>query len=750
MRRLVLILLVAMVGARGDVLRLKNGNTIEGKIVSETDKEIRIRTGTTEVTMPRAQVVEIERGEAPTEVYKRRAAEVKENDSEGHFALAQYCIEHRLFTEAIAQLRRVLEIQSGHKEARAKLLPLVDQRAAPLLAHARKLQEQGQYEEAEPPLVSIVDDYPDSSCVAAAQHLLAVGFAARKQYDVALTRWQRALALDPDLLDAYEGAAGAAAETGKWADALRFTERAAEVVKEPARAGRLRERAASLRQLVELQKGGEGKPADPVRLAAEGRVLLQLGQRERAFGLFLKAYDAGGRDPDLVKLLAEYCEQRGRVRQALELYKLLVAANPSNDELVRRRARIEKLLLVSDAFATREKARRERLLFDIAKSGASFAEVQAALRECTERPPVEKTGLAEGSFLVDEALTHATYTAYVPKAYDPRRPWPLILALHRDNDTGKEHFYNWEAAAATENYILVLPTAPGKPTGWKFHHIPLVLSALRHATKTYNIDTNRVVLAGAGSGGLLAWATAVRYPDLFAALVITNAPLDEVSHLYLAACANLPVYLLTGEQGSPEVVGSMRQAYATLEKWGYSVQREEVPGASRNPALPELNKKILPWLEDHARDPYASRVRLVSFQFADAKAFWVRIEKFASTVFDPDRKLSLKAPFGQEFSPEQLRMMYLGEMGKGMGQVAAAVAPGNRINIATKHVDELTVFLDDKMMDLEKPVRIYTNGELAFSGKVERSLEHLFESARYHRDPRMCYAASVRLKVREK
>jgi hypothetical protein len=78
------------------------------------------------------------------------------------------------------------------------------------------------------------------------------------------------------------------------------------------------------------------------------------------------------------------------------------------------------------------------------------------------------------------------------------------------------------------------------------------------------------------------------------------------------------------------------------------------------------------------------------------------------------------------------------------------VAPGNRINIVTKHVDELTVFLDDKMMDLEKPVRIYTNGELAFSGKVERSLEHLFESARYHRDPRMCYAASVRVKVREK
>ena len=51
-------------------------------------------------------------------------------------------------------------------------------------------------------------------------------------------------------------------------------------------------------------------------------------------------------------------------------------------------------------------------------------------------------------------------------------------------------------------------------------------------------------------------------------------------------------------------------------------------------------------------------------------------------------------------------------------------------------------------VDLEKPVRITINGKLAFRGKVERSLETLFESARYHRDPRMCYAAAVSLTVR--
>ncbi len=54
------------------------------------------------------------------------------------------------------------------------------------------------------------------------------------------------------------------------------------------------------------------------------------------------------------------------------------------------------------------------------------------------------------------------------------------------------------------------------------------------------------------------------------------------------------------------------------------------------------------------------------------------------------------------------------------------------------------------MVDLDKPVRIVANGDVVFNDKVERSLEQLFDSARSHRDPRLCYAASVRIKVRDK
>jgi len=749
MRRWLLILLLAAASARADTVRLKNGNVLEGTVIEENAAEVKVRTATTELTVPRAQVAEIEKGEAPLDAYKRRAAALGDNDAGGHYALALFCLDGKLLTQAMAELRRVLELNKDHAEARAKLTPLLEQRAAPLLARARKLQEQGDYDEAEQPLITILEQYPDWPQAALAQHYLAVGFAAQKQYDMALTRWRRALALDPKLVEAAEGAAHASAEMGKWDDALAFTDRAIEGAKDPAAADRLRKRAEALRELVKLQKDADPKKPDPARFAAEGRVLLQLGQRERGLNRLQDAYDAGARDPNLVKTLAEYNEQHGRILMALELYKDLAAANPRDDDLARRRTQIEKLLLIPTAFETHEKARRDRILFDVAKSGATFDYIEAALRESADREP-QKTGLVEGSFLVDEVLTTSTYAAYVPKAYDPRRPWPLILAFHRDGESGKEHFYNWETAAATDRYILMLPNSPRKAGDWKFAHLTLALSALHHAVKTYNIDTNRVYIAGTGSGGLLAWSTALRHPDLFAALVVRNAVLDEVSRMYLRAAASLPTYLACSVQGSPEVVGSMREAATAMERWSYDVLREEVPGYTRNPSLPELNRKILGWLDDKRRDPYASRARLVSFEFSNADAYWLRVEKFASTIFDPDRKINIKAPFGQQYTAEQLRLIYLGEMGKAMGQVAGAIAPGNRIRIITRHIDELTVFLDDKMVDLDKPVRIYVNGELAFSGKVERSLEQLFDSARYKRDPRLCYSAAVKVKCREK
>jgi len=744
-RAFLFVALLAALAASADTIHLKNGRQLVGKIIEEGPRELRIRAGTSEVTIPRSQIVRIERGKAPIEVYQERAAALPDDDAEGHFKLALYCLEHKLTTAAIAELRRVLEINPDHEQARATLRPLIAQRSGPLLQRARELQARGDYEEAEKLLIAILEKYYDGPHAAAAQHLMAVGLAARGEFDLALVRWRRALALDPDYSPACLGAAEAACRLRRWETALEFTRRAAAKAKDPAEARRLQTRTAALETLARLAKA-DPKTLTPDQLANRATALFDLGITEGAYQALQAAYDAGSRDPKLLLQLARHYEAAGRVAEALALYDQLPPQMLSEPEVTKRRAVLDKLSLIDKAFETRDPKERQRLLFEVARSGAGFAQIEAALRNCAQRPR-EKTGLVKGSFLADETLERVTYTAYVPKTYDPRRAWPLIIALHRKGESGEEHFYNWETIASRDEWLCLFPDSPHKNRAWRFNDIPVVLSALYHAFKTYNVDTDAVVLGGTGSGGLLAWATAVRHPGRFAALVVRNAPLDEVSRLYLSSLITLPVYLLVSEKAPPEIIGSARQTYGILRKWNYSVWLEEVPGTVRNPALPELNKKVAEWLRDKRRDPHARLVRLASFDFSNAASRWVRIEEFADTVFDPDASFTVKGPFGKELDPQVARAMYLDRMGQSLARVAASLSRGNRVNIIAKHVEKLTVFLDDRMVDLDKPVSIYVNGELVFRGKVQRSLEALVESARMNRDPRLCYSASVTLRV---
>ena len=741
----VLALLLSLSLAHGDVVRLRGGRTLVGKIIKQDAESVTIRTGASVMTVPRAKIESIEKGEAPSEAYTRRAAKLADDDVKGHLELAQYCAQHRLNPQAVAELRHVLSLDPAQATARRLLQEQIDPKAASLVARAKRLQAQGKPEAAEAPLTQLLETYPESAHAAAAHHHLAVGYAARGQHDQALVRWRRALNLRPDYAEACEGAASACIAADDWPEALNFTRQAAGIHKEGPDAERLRKRAKAIDELVKLREA-QPKAADRAdRLVREGNLLMGLGLPERGLLRLEDAYDAGARDPKLLAFLADRYEKQGRVPQALELCDILARADPTDNALLKRRARLDRLLLIPKALETRDRAARQRLMFDIARSEAGFAYIEAALRNSALREP-QPAGLVEGTFMVDEVLARAKYACYVPNGYDPRRPWPLILAFHRDSDTGKEHFYNWENVAQTEKVLICCPTAPQEGK-WKFDDLHLPLSALRHLRAIYNIDTDRVSVAGTGGGGLLAWAVAIRHPDRFAALVVRNTRIDEVSRLYLPAANNLAIYQLVSERAPPEMIGTLREADSALARWKYPARREEVPG-HRHPAMPELNPKVGQWLTDKRRNPYPHTVRLISFQHENAESYWVRIDRFAPTVFDPDRKVRSTGPMGIQLTEDQILAMYLGRMERELGSVAATIHPGNRIRVDTRHVLDLTLFLDDALVDLDRPVVISLNGEIAFRGTLARSLDTLFDTARRHRDPRLCYSASVSLKVK--
>jgi hypothetical protein len=73
---------------------------------------------------------------------------------------------------------------------------------------------------------------------------------------------------------------------------------------------------------------------------------------------------------------------------------------------------------------------------------------------------------------------------------------------------------------------------------------------------------------------------------------------------------------------------------------------------------------------------------------------------------------------------------------------------GNAIEIATEEVLSLRVYLDDAMVDLDKPVTITVNGRKLHDGVVKRSMDVLIEEAHKRHDLGMTFTAIVDLKVK--
>lgn len=102
---------------RADVLHLKNGGRLEGR-VKRTPDGLELRRGSVRMTVDPARVARWERTPLPAEEYKTRRALTATDDPMGQFVLALWCQQNGLAEEAEHHLEAVLALAPDHAEAR--------------------------------------------------------------------------------------------------------------------------------------------------------------------------------------------------------------------------------------------------------------------------------------------------------------------------------------------------------------------------------------------------------------------------------------------------------------------------------------------------------------------------------------------------------------------------------------------------------------------------------------------------------
>ncbi|KNZ78739.1 putative acetylxylan esterase A [Termitomyces sp. J132] len=107
---------------------------------------------------------------------------------------------------------------------------------------------------------------------------------------------------------------------------------------------------------------------------------------------------------------------------------------------------------------------------------------------------------------------------------------PLIVAMHYCGGTAQAYFTGTQYAnlADQHGFLVIYPDAPDSGNCWDVHSNATlthnaggdslgIVSAVRYAISTYNVDPNRVFATGTSSGAMMTNVLAGAYPDVFKA-----------------------------------------------------------------------------------------------------------------------------------------------------------------------------------------------------------------------------------------
>ena len=322
----------------------------------------------------------------------------------------------------------------------------------------------------------------------------------------------------------------------------------------------------------------------------------------------------------------------------------------------------------------------------------------------------------------------------IPVTYDPTKRIGLVVCLHGAGFAGDAYLERWQGRLG-EGYLLACPTYPSG--AWFTRRAEeLVLATIRDLRTRYHIDPDRVFLTGMSNGGIGTWLVGMHHAPLFAGIAPMASGLDDVLMPFLANLRNTPIYIIHGAKDQVMPVELSRTISREMDRLGYSyIYREherEHPMAGGHYFPKEELPDLVTWFNSRRRGPLPARLTVVR-EASHFQAFsWVRLD---ST--DPI------AAFSEDLVDKRDERIKRREYAK----LDASLVGANRIEVIAERVRRYSIFLNDRLVDVSRPVTVLTNGQVSFEGMVTQSLETLLRQARLRHDPRELFSVQLTITI---
>lgn len=200
---------------------------------------------------------------------------------------------------------------------------------------------------------------------------------------------------------------------------------------------------------------------------------------------------------------------------------------------------------------------------------------------------------------------------FLPQAYEPRYPYPLLVFLHGYGQT-ETQWIDAVPALSRRNYICIGLRGPCGVTlrtgatgfGWGRHRRcdsaieDYVLTAAQETMRVCHIHSERIFLAGICEGATIAFRLALSFPEKFAGIVALNGwmPPGPLPPCNYRARQLLKVFIGHGVHNRKVPSQKADEAYQLLHAAGLDVDRRRY--ATDHRLAPAMLRDVDRWLID--------------------------------------------------------------------------------------------------------------------------------------------------------
>ena len=297
----------------------------------------------------------------------------------------------------------------------------------------------------------------------------------------------------------------------------------------------------------------------------------------------------------------------------------------------------------------------------------------------------------------------------------------LYISLHGGGgappELNDQQWENQKRLYQPEEGVYLCPRAITNT--WDLHFRPesdaFYGEIIRMAEAFLDVNPDKVYLMGYSAGGDGVWRLAPRMADSWAAASMMAGHPGDVS---LVNLRNLPFMIWCGALDSAydrnlrctERIAQMDSLKAN-DPGGYIHEGHIVEGKPHWMDL--VDAAAVPWMAEYTRVNRPEKIVWRQEEVLKSGFYWVGIK-------------GNEAERGKEIRVQR---------------------EGNTISIDKCDYSSLTIYLDDSMADLDKPVTVVYDGKTLFEGKVTRSPKVMRETLLSRQDPSYIFSAKIEIQL---